>query len=106
MHKETSVEIMQQVEETVIPEALEHYSQIKKSEMEQQSLAKNTPGQRKGLTKRVPDLSKRQPQNMNAINRDIELAAERRLKRHLIISFLDRLHEALDGTVNQDRLVK
>ena len=98
VHKETSVEIMQQVEETVIPEALEHYSQIKKSEVEL-SNAKNTPSQRKSLSKRVPDLSKR-TQNARAMNRDIELAAERRLKRHLIISFLDRLHEALDGTVN------
>ena len=71
---------------------------IKKSEVEL-SNAKNTPSQRKGLAKRVPDSSKN-PQNVRAMNRDIELAAERRLKRHLVISFLDRLHEALDGTVN------
>ena len=87
---------MQYVEETVIPETLQQYTQIKKAEVQQ--LAVKNP--RKGaISQRSPD---RKVKNMN---RDVEQAADRRLKRNLIVSLLDKLHEALDGAVNQDNLV-
>lgn len=100
-NKEKSIGMMRFVEQTVVPQSLGSFLAIKR---EEQIHAMQSPLANQHAGKKGRSPVKGSKGHKLLMNKEKELAAERRLKRFNIISLLEKLFDALDGVKNQDNL--